>query len=151
MPKRTRKPKFTLTQQEANRLIAQVKHAVDTTYRMPAEKEKNAEFHVQADSDHEDFIIAMYRGSIDKTRHSVSARITRLGVQLMRLCVNGQYHTNPDGERIGRTHWHIYTEGFDDQVAFPADLESDDFVGSTVALLDRFNVIRKPYFQESMV
>ncbi|WP_278801945.1 DUF6978 family protein [Bifidobacterium pullorum] len=149
--RKNRVPRFTLSQDEADRLISEVKHAVEQVFCMPSEGEKNAEFHVQSDSDDEDFIIALYRGSINKGRHSVSARITRLGIPLLRLCVNGQPHQNPDGERIGGTHWHVYTEGLDDWVAFPANLESEGFAEDTIALLDKFNVIRKPIFQESML
>lgn len=149
--KKNRTPKFTLSQDEANRLISKAKHAVEKAFYMPAEGEKNAEFHVQSDSDDEDFVIALYRGSINKGRHSVSARITRLGIPLIRLCVNGQPHRNPDGERIGGTHWHVYTEGFDDRMAFPANLESEEFVDDTIALLKKFHVIQQPTFQESML
>ncbi|KFJ02672.1 DUF6978 family protein [Bifidobacterium thermacidophilum] len=149
--RKNRKPRFTLSQGEADRLIAQVKHAVDDFYRMPAEGEKNAEFHVRSDTDDEDFTIAMYCGSINQHRHTMSARITKLGVPLLRLCVNGQPHRNPDGRRVGRTHWHVYTEGLDDLVAFPADLGSDGFIDDTIELLDRFHVIRKPSFQGSML
>lgn len=149
--RKNRKPRFTITQDEADRLITEVKRAVDKVYQMPSEGEKNAEFHVRSDSDDEDFTIALYCGSINKGRHSISARITRNGLQLLRLCVNGQPHRNPDGERIYCPHWHVYTEGFDDWVAVPANLESEGFIEDTIALLDRFHVIKRPYFQGSML
>lgn len=67
------------------------------------------------------------------------------------LCVNSGTHNNPDGTRISGTHWHVYKEGDDDLVAYPADLESDGFVDATIALLDKFNVIKRPVFQESLI
>lgn len=36
-------------------------------------------------------------------------------------------------------------------MAYPTDLESDGFVDATIALLDKFNVIKRPVFQESLI
>lgn len=45
----------------------------------------------------------------------------------------------------------MYREGDDELVAYPADLASDGFVDATIALLDKFNVIKRPVFQESLI
>ena len=150
MSRKKRKPIYTLSQDEAERLIAEVKNSVEKLFVMPAAGERNAEFHVLGD-DGEKFTIAVFKGAINADRHSMSARITRLGVPLLRLCVNGSTHTNPDGERISGTHWHIYKEGEDDWNAQTADIESPDFVNDTIRLLDRFNVIHRPDFQEKLI
>lgn len=150
MPRKNRRPIHMLSQDEADRLIAEVKNAMGKLFVMPAQGERNAEFNVIGD-DGEKFTIAVFRGTLNADRHSMSARITRLGVPLLRLCVNGSTHTNPDGERIGGTHWHIYKEGEDDWNAETADIESPDFVDDTIRLLDRFNVIRRPDFQEKLI
>ena len=150
MSRKNRKPRFTLSQEEAERLIAAVKNAVEDTFRMPAAGEHNAEFQVEAD-DGENFTIAVFQGKLNASRHSMSARVTRLGVPLIRLCVNGSTHNNPDGTRVSGTHWHVYREGYDDYVAYPADLASDGFVDATIALLDKFNVIKRPVFQGSLI
>lgn len=150
MSRKNRSPKHTLSQQEADRLIKVVKNTVEKFFLMPAAGEQNNEFHVESDGG-ERFTIAVYQGTRNASRHQMSARISRGGTPLLRLCVNSSPHTNPDGTRVGGTHWHIYTEGFDDWVAFPADLESDGFVDDTIALLDKFNVIEKPVFQESLI
>ncbi|PJM79971.1 DUF6978 family protein [Bifidobacterium scaligerum] len=149
--KKNRTQRYFLSQDEADRLITTTKHAVEQVFKMPMAGEHNAEFHVQSDDDGEDFIIAVYQGTLNKDRHSMSARITRLGIPLLRLCVNGSTHRNPDGTQIGGTHWHIYKEGEDDWNAYPADIDSPDFVKDTILLLDKFNVIRKPLFQESLI
>lgn len=146
-----RAPRFTLSQDEADRLIQETKHALEAMFRMPAAGEHNAEFHVAADADGEDFTIAVYQGTLNANRHSMSARITRLGVPLLRLCVNGSRHTNPDGTKVGGTHWHIYVENEDDWNAYPAVIDSPDFVDDTILLLDKFHVIRKPHLQESLL
>lgn len=76
---------------------------------MPAVSEHNAEFHVRAD-DGEKFTIAVFQGTKNAARHQISARITKLGIPLIRLCVNSGTHNNPDGTRISGTHWHVYRE-----------------------------------------
>lgn len=144
-----RRARWTLRQQDAERLIEELKNTVEREVAMPAPGEQNRQFHVQADSG-EDFTIALFQGKRNLERHMISARITRSNIQLMRLCVNGTPHPNPDGSRPGRTHLHIYREGYDDRVAHPIDIESPDFVNDTILLLDKFHVIRKPHFQEGM-
>lgn len=150
VPRKRKVARFTLSQAEADELIRAVKRAVEDTFSMPAAGEHNAEFHVRSVTG-DDFTVAVYQGSVDASRHSMSARITRMGVPLLRLCVNGSPHTNPDGVRVAGTHWHIYREGADDFFAYPAELDSDGFVEATMALLDEFNVIEKPRFQESLI
>lgn len=142
-------PKYTLSQDEADRLAAELKNAVDSFFRMPAGGEQKARFHVRAD-DGDDFSIHVFRGRIDPDRH-IAAVVTRCHTPLLRLCVNGRPHTNPDGSKAGRTHWHVYKEGEDDWNAYPADIDSPDFVNDTILLLDKFNVIRKPAFQGEML
>ncbi|PNS42979.1 DUF6978 family protein [Gardnerella vaginalis] len=152
-------PRFTLTQSEANLLIAETKRAVEKVVNMPAQGVHNAEFHVK--SKENSFTIALYRGRINANKHTLSARtssartlsarISVSGIPLIRLCVNGSTHTNPDGTRVGGTHWHIYREGFDDSFAVAANINSPDFVRDTILLLDKFNVIQKPKFQGALL
>ena len=150
MPRKSRRPIYTLSQDEAERLIKELKDTVERVVAMPAPGEQNSQFHVTGRDDGEGFAIALFRGRRNPDKHEISARVTRSGIQLMRLCVNGTPHVNPDGTRPGRTHLHIYREGFDARVAYPVDIASPDFVGDTMLLLDRFNVIDKPHFQEGM-
>jgi hypothetical protein len=149
--KKNKVAKFTLSQDAADRLIRTVKQTVEKEFNMPAAGDHNAEFHVRANNDSENFTIAVYQGEVNRQRHSMSARITHLGLPLLRLCVNGSTHTNPDGTKIGRTHWHVYREGEDDWNAFDANITSPSFVDDTILLLDKFNVIRKPHLQESLL
>jgi hypothetical protein len=96
MSRKNRKPRFTLSQEEAERLIAAVKNAVEDVFRMPAAGEHNAEFHVRAD-DGEKFTIAVFQGTKNAARHQISARITKLGIPLMCQQRNAQQsrrHTN---------------------------------------------------------
>ncbi|MDD6461422.1 MAG: hypothetical protein PUF51_02995 [Bifidobacteriaceae bacterium] len=144
----SRQPRFTLSQQEADFLIKEIKNTVESIFVMPQPGERNSEFHVPA-SNGDYFTIAVFQGARDPSRHQISARISQSGIPLLRLCVNATSHHNPDGTRVGGTHWHIYREGFDDLWTSPASLVSDSFLESTISLLNQFNVIEKPMFQRS--
>lgn len=149
MSRKSFPPRFTLTQTEADLLIAETKRAVEKVVNMPAQGVHNAEFHVK--SQEHSFTIALYRGRINANKHTLSARISVSGIPLIRLCVNGSTHTNPDGTRVGGTHWHIYREGFDDSFADAANINSPDFVHDTILLLNKFHVIQKPEFQGALL
>ena len=142
MSRKNRKPRFTLSQEEAERLITAVKNAVEDVFRMPAAGEHNAEFHVRAD-DGEKFTIAVFQGTKNAARHQISARITKLGIPLIRLCVNSGTHNNPDGTRISGTHWHVYREGDDDLVAYPADLASVAFANRRVSVIPHSQLAKR--------
>jgi hypothetical protein len=46
--------------------------------------------------------------------------------------------------RVG-SHWHIYTEEYGRQFAFPAEsVQSDKFVENTILFLKKFNVVECP-------
>ena len=64
MSRKNRKPIYTLSQDEAERLIAEVKNSVEKLFVMPAAGERNAEFHVLGD-DGEKFTIAVFKGAIN--------------------------------------------------------------------------------------
>ena len=64
MSRKNRKPIYTLSQDEAERLVAEVKNSVEKLFVMPAAGERNAEFHVLGD-DGEKFTIAMFKGAIN--------------------------------------------------------------------------------------
>ena len=61
MSRKNRKPIYTLSQDEAERLIAEVKNSVEKLFVMPAAGERNAEFHVLGD-DGEKFTIGRVQG-----------------------------------------------------------------------------------------
>lgn len=53
----------------------------------------------------------------------------------MRLCVGVHPHTNPDGSVIAGSYLHAYYEGFDDRIAIPTTIDSQDFINETLLLL----------------
>lgn len=140
-----------LTEEEARSLIREVKRSVESWVAMPAAGEQNKEFNVESSNSEHHYTVALYQGRKNPHRHSISARITVNGVLLLRLCVNGSPHNNPDKTRVSGTHWHIYSEEYEDRYAVEASLSSDDFIDSTVALLERFHVVEKPQFQGGLL
>lgn len=65
---------------------------------------------------------------------------------LLELHINpSNIHTNPDGEKITGSHWHIYSEEYGRLWAFVAeDIESENFVDNAIIFLEKFNVIERP-------
>ncbi len=145
--KKDREPSYALSQQDADMLLEETKRRVEKMLAMPDPGEKNKEFHVTGLDSGERFTISLYQGAKNPRKHSLGARIAKSGIPLLRLCVNGSRHTNPDGSKVGGTHWHIYKEGYDDWYAFTADLQSGKFIDDTITLLDKFHVIEKPDIQ----
>lgn len=84
----------------------------------------------------------------------MGARIEKNGIMLLELHINpSNIHSNPDGEKITGSHWHIYSEEYGRLWAFPAEnIESGEFVINTILFLKRFNVIECPavYFQAEL-
>lgn len=71
-------------------------------------------------------------------------RIKNIPLLELHVGVNNN-HTNPDGERVSGTHWHIYSEKYGRAQAYAApDIAEENFVENTILFLDRFHVINKP-------
>ena len=65
----------------------------------------------------EEFFLDLYRGRIALTKQSIQNR-TRRTVILVRLCVLGPVHRNPDDEAVSTPHLHLFREGFADKWAY---------------------------------
>ena len=113
-------PEPILTQIEADALIQADKHADDTkavSYPGPGGK-LCVQLH---SSDHrERFHLDLTRGKIALTKVSHNLRV-RTSIPLVRLDINGAPHTNPDGSKVGRSHLHLYREGYGDSWAVDID------------------------------
>lgn len=68
----------------------------------------------------ERFHFDVTRGRLALTKISHNVRV-RTAVPLVRLDINGAPHTNPDGSKVGRSHLHLYREGFADAWAVDVD------------------------------
>lgn len=59
------------------------------------------------------FSIDVFRGAICLTKATHNLRV-RKAIPLLRLDLDGRPHRNPDGSKVGRTHLHVYREGYGD-------------------------------------
>ena len=133
-----------ITQSEAERLLAMIKRVFKKNIDFP-EKGKHIEFDAVGNTNRDVFAIQIYRGKRNAQKYNIGARIKKNGILLLELHVNAtNVHINPGGERITGSHWHIYTEEYGRLQAFPADIENDAFIETSIKFLKKFNVIDEP-------
>ena len=72
------------------------------------------------DDKREQFFLDLWRATIrlSKLRYQTRGRQV---IVLVRLDIDSSPHTNPDGMELGRSHIHLYREGYEDKWAFPLD------------------------------
>ena len=134
-----------LSQSEAERLLNMLKKTLKGHVGFPQKGDKE-EFKVIGDYKRDEFTISIFRSSIHHTTYNIGGRIDKNGVSLLELHINPTtVHTNPDGEKITGSHWHIYTEEHGRRLAVPAEgIEDDEFVKTTIHFLEKFKVVEKP-------
>lgn len=69
-------------------------------------------------------------------------------IVLLRLDLYGQFHTNPDGEKISENHLHIIKHGYDDKFAYEIPKEFiniDDKIDTLINFLE-YCKIKNPRF-----
>jgi len=140
-----------LTQDEAKRLLEMVKRSLVAAIEFPS-RGKTKEFDVVGDTKKDVFSINIYRAKIQPFKYNFGARIKKNGIMLLELHINqSAVHRNPDGEKLTGSHWHIYTEDYGRDYAFPADdVQSDLFVDNAIKFLEKFNVVEKPTIVHQM-
>lgn len=134
-----------LKQEEIEHILSELKKSLVDVISFP-EIGKSEDFLVKAISNDDEFTIHIYRGKVNRIKYNIGAIIENYGIPIMELHIGaGNRHTNPDGTIINGNHWHLYSEAYGREWAFPADdIESDKFVDNTVLFLDKFNVLEKP-------
>ena len=134
-----------LTNAEARRLLNMTKRSLIAELNFPT-RGLEKEFDVVGDTKKDIFAIKIYRGKIQPFKYNIGARIKKNGTMLLELHINpSNVHRNPDGEKICGSHWHIYTEEYGRNYAFPAeDVQEDAFVDNIIAFLMKFNVVEQP-------
>ncbi|MFQ5596880.1 MAG: hypothetical protein ACE5GK_02410 [Nitrospiria bacterium] len=108
-----------LTQAEADKLIAMQKSFIRTS-RVSVPSGTDLTYDLISDDKREHFLLDLWRGTLKLSKIKYQTRGRKV-VILVRLDIDGAPHTNPDGERIGDSHIHIYREGFEDKWAYPVD------------------------------
>jgi hypothetical protein len=108
-----------LTQAEADNLIAMEKAFVNrVTITLPPGTDATHE--LVSDDGREQFLLDVWRGTIRISKLKFQNRARKV-IVLVRLDLGGAPHTNPDGQRLGGTHLHVYREGHEDRWAWPLD------------------------------
>ena len=136
-----------LTQHEADSLLAMGKHYQDPKKRFVFPDLGNSLcIPLYSHDKKEKFILDLKPGRISLKKNTFQTR-ARTAIVLARLDLGGPPHQNPDGEKLGRNHLHLYREGYDDKYAFPLPEEfkgiSDTF-GFLDSFMDYCVIIRKP-------
>jgi len=142
-----------LTQTEADALIGMRKTFVaSSTISIPPGADHTHEL-VNNDN-RERFLLDLWRGTIRLSKLKFQMRGRKV-IVLVRLDVDGAPHTNPDGMILGRTHLHLYREGFEDRWAFPLDSSQFPDPTSMSRTFQDFckycNIAPIPPFQEGVV
>jgi len=134
-----------LTQEEAKLLLEMTKRSLAAEISFPS-KGESEEFDVTGETKNDVFAINIFRGKINRLKYDFGARIKKNGILLMELHINpSNVHTNPNGQKLVGSHWHVYTEEHGRRLAFPAgDIEDEKFVENTIDFFKRFNIIEQP-------
>jgi Family of unknown function (DUF6978) len=106
-----------LTQAEADFLISMAKTFADAAaISLPPGIDETRQL-ISADPK-EQFLLDIWRGTLRLSKFRYQTR-GRQVIVLVRLCIDGTSHTNPDGTRLTGSHLHRYREGYDDKWAKP--------------------------------
>lgn len=141
-----------ITQAEADSLIAMSKQFAGsaTIILSPGIDES---YDLIGDDKHERFLLDVWRGTLRLTKYKYQNR-ARTAIVLVRLDIDGSPHTNPNGQKIGGTHIHVYREGFETRWAFPLDRDVFHNLTNPTGLLTEFcgycNIQNLPPIQEEL-
>ena len=136
-----------LTQEEADKLMAMEKRAVDEKeWLFPAPGDRFAVPLTSLDR-RENFVLDVTRFQIKLSKATYQNR-ARVAIILYRLDIDGAPHRNPDGEEIPCPHLHVYREGFGDKWAIEAPPEifpdTSDLVITLEAFMQHCNITEPP-------
>jgi hypothetical protein len=142
-----------LTQDEADKLIAMEKRAVEQrTWNFPGPGDQIA-VPLESMDKRESFILDVTRSQIKLTKATFQNRV-RVAIILYRLDIDGAPHRNPDGQEIPCPHLHRYREGYGDKWAVPAPLDRFPDTTDLFATLDAFmkhcNVKEPPRIEKTL-
>ncbi len=142
-----------LTQAEAEQFIEAAKHRVDDrVWDYPDRGEKNS-IPLVAPLRKEQFLLDMYRGSINLKKVAYQERV-RKSIVLLRLDLGTAPHRNPDGEEIPPLHLHRYREGFGDKWAFPLPddcfKDLNDLYQTLKDFMEFCNIVKPPVIRRGM-
>ena len=142
-----------LTQDEADKLIAMEKRAVDEKEWLFPPPGHRVAIPLTSLDKRENFMLDVTRAQIKLTKATYQNR-ARAAIILMRLDLDGPPHWNPDGEEIPCPHLHIYREGYGDKWAIlaPVDKYTNtlDLFSTFEAFMQQCNIIDPPNIQKGL-
>ncbi len=144
---------ITLTQDEADKLMAMEKLSVDEKeWLFPAPGNRIAIPLTSLDK-RENFMLDVTRAQIELRKATYQNR-ARAAIILLRLDLDGPRHRNPDGEEIPCPHLHIYREGYGDKWAIPAPIATYtntlDLFSTCEAFMQQCNITGPPKIQKGL-
>lgn len=143
-----------LTQTEADKLIAMLKHTVEKQILFPSQK-GGVMFDVVGERRGDEFIINIDRKGKMAEKCTYQGRVKQSHQVLMRLDIdpNGK-HTNPepDGSVVCGNHLHIYNEEYDMRYAIPFDIENKDLYELCYTFFEKFHITEPPtvFYQQTI-
>ena len=142
-----------LTQNRANALIQMEKRPITNTRWLYPGRGGNLKIELRSVDGRERFLFDVTAGRISLRKASYQTRWRRTTV-LIRLCVNGPTHRNPDGQLLGNTHLHVYREGYHDKYAIPVPNTFVDLNDQSRVLQDFCafcNIARQPIYSQRLI
>jgi hypothetical protein len=143
----------TLTQAEADTLLAMEKHRVDDTRHQFPALGGSIEVPLISINKRENFLLDVTRGRINLKKATYQNR-ARTVVILARLDIDGPPHENPDGQEIPCPHLHTYREGYGAKwaVAAPATdfPRTNDLWGSLTDFMVFCKITETPFIERDL-
>ena len=145
-------PEFDLTQAEADHLIGIPKQRVDNrTWSYPSGG-GSVSIPLVSEDRREEFRLDLWRSRVNLAKSSHQNRARQI-VPLIRLCIGGAPHRNPDGEEVPCPHVHRYREGYADKWAAPvapgAFQDLDEHMQALHDFMRYCNIVEQPVIQAS--
>lgn len=142
-----------LTQDEADKLMAMEKRAVDQQeWLFPGPADRIIVPLTSTDK-RESFMLDVTRYQIKLTKATFQNR-ARVAIILYRLDIDGAPHRNPDGQEILCPHLHIYREGYGDKWALPAPAatfpDTSDLFSTLDAFMQHCHITEPPKIQRGL-
>ncbi|MGC2298048.1 MAG: hypothetical protein WA476_04540 [Acidobacteriaceae bacterium] len=142
-----------LTQDEADKLIAMEKRAIDDrTWDFPGPAGQIMVPLTSTDK-RENFMLDVTRSGIKLAKATYQNR-ARVAIILYRLDIDGAPHRNPDGQEVSCPHLHRYREGYGDKWAVPAPMDrfpdTTDLLSTLDAFMKHCNITEPPTIQKTL-
>lgn len=146
-------PDFSLTQAEADALIAMEKFCVDTTEWPYPPLGGAISIPLVSQDNREAFLLDLSRGRIDLAKGKYQTRARQI-IILVRLDFGGAPHRNPDEQEVLCPHLHVYREGFGDRWAVPVPANEFTNLSDLRQTLSDFmrycNIVQPPIFRREL-